>query len=47
MTLHLALAYRDAGRTDEARTLLADLQQDADPSDPLQARVEEAMTTLP
>jgi tetratricopeptide (TPR) repeat protein len=47
VTLHLALAYRDAGRTDEARSLLTDLQQDTHPSDPLQARVEEAMSTLP
>jgi tetratricopeptide (TPR) repeat protein len=47
VTLHLALAYRDAGRTDEARSLLTDLQQGADPSDPLQIRVEEAMRTLP
>jgi Flp pilus assembly protein TadD len=47
VTLHLALAYRDAGRTDEARSLLTDLQQGADPNDPLQVRVEEAMRTLP
>jgi tetratricopeptide (TPR) repeat protein len=47
VTLHLALAYRDAGRTDEARALLTALQQDSNPGDPQQARVEEALRALP
>jgi superkiller protein 3 len=47
VTLNLALAYRDTGRTGEARTLLAALQRGVGPGDPLQARVEEALGTLP
>ncbi len=47
VTLHLALAYRDAGRTGEARTLLADLQQSDDASAALRAQIEEARHSLP
>jgi tetratricopeptide (TPR) repeat protein len=47
VTLHLALAYRDAGRTDDARALLTDLQRGDAENQALQARVEEALHSLP
>lgn len=47
VTLHLALAYRDVGRTEDARVLLTDLQQGAGATDPLRARVDEALGALP
>jgi tetratricopeptide (TPR) repeat protein len=45
--LHLALAYRDAGRTDDARQLLSDLQQSRRGSDELRVRTDEALRSLP
>jgi tetratricopeptide (TPR) repeat protein len=47
VALHLALAYRDAGRTDEARALLAELQRDAQLRDELRASVATALASLP
>ena len=44
---HLALAYRDAGRADDAGQLLAALQKRPHVSDELRARVEEALHSLP
>lgn len=46
VTLHLALAYRDAGRTGEARVLLTGLQQNDTGGEVLQAQVEEALHSL-
>jgi Flp pilus assembly protein TadD len=46
VTLHLALAYRDAGRTEDARTLLTALQRGDAEDQALQARVEEALHSL-
>jgi tetratricopeptide (TPR) repeat protein len=45
--LHLALAYRDAGRTDDARQLLSDLQRSQRGSDALRATTDEALRSLP
>jgi tetratricopeptide (TPR) repeat protein len=47
VTLHLALAYGAAGRSDEARGLLSALLDDAPSDAVLQARVEEALRSLP
>jgi thioredoxin-like negative regulator of GroEL len=46
-TLHLALAYRDAGRTGEARVLLTSLQHSAADHEAIQLQVEEALDSLP
>ena len=46
VTLHLALAYRDAGRTDDARALLTDLQRDDAESEALRARTQEVLDSL-
>ncbi len=44
--LHLALAYREAGRIDQARTLLAALAAaEGDPA--FRTRAEEALDSLP
>jgi Flp pilus assembly protein TadD len=45
VTLHLALAYRDVGRSSEARGLLSHLHERDDPG--LQRQVEEALDSLP
>jgi tetratricopeptide (TPR) repeat protein len=45
--LHLALAYRETGRADDARRLLTDLEGRADAPAELQARVDEALRSLP
>ncbi len=47
VTLHLAIAYRDAGRTTDARTLLVRLQESDAENAALQALVEEALDSLP
>jgi tetratricopeptide (TPR) repeat protein len=47
VTLHLASAYRDLGRTPEARALLSDLRQRKLGDPALEARVAEALSTLP
>ncbi len=47
VTFHLALAYRDTGRGDEARVLLAALQASDAASATLRARVEEVLHSLP
>jgi len=46
-TLHLALAYRDTGRTVEARALLTSLQHSAADHEAIQRQVEEALDSLP
>ena len=46
-TLHLALAYRDTGRSDEARVLLAGLQASDTANTALRAQAEEALHSLP
>ena len=46
-TLHLALAYRDTGRTGEARALLTSLQHSAADHEAIQRQVEEALDSLP
>jgi Flp pilus assembly protein TadD len=43
---HLALAYRDSGRTGEARELLSELHENLDASHELHARVGEAVASL-
>ncbi len=45
--LHLALAYRDLGRNEEARALLAGLRERDAVSEPLSTQVEEALDSLP
>jgi Flp pilus assembly protein TadD len=47
VTLHLASAYRDLGRTPEARALLSGLHERKLGDPALQARVAEALATLP
>lgn len=47
VALHLALAYRDTGRTGAARDLLASLQRSDAANGTLQAEVEEALHSLP
>ena len=44
---HLALAYRDAGRTQEARDLLTELGPRTSSHPELAVRVEEALHSLP
>jgi tetratricopeptide (TPR) repeat protein len=44
---HLALAYREAGRTGEARELLNELHESLDTGHELFARVDEATASLP
>jgi cytochrome c-type biogenesis protein CcmH/NrfG len=44
---HLALAYRDSGRTGEARELLRELSESLEPSHRFHARVGEAVASLP
>jgi Flp pilus assembly protein TadD len=44
--LHLALAYREAGRTEEARTLLAALEKSGAERPDLQARAQEVLDSL-
>jgi Flp pilus assembly protein TadD len=46
-SLHLALAYRDSGRTGEARALLTSLQHSAAGHEAIQLQVEEALDSLP
>jgi tetratricopeptide (TPR) repeat protein len=46
-TLHLVLAYAEAGRTDEARVLLEGLRQSDAGDETLRAQVEEALHSLP
>lgn len=45
--LHLALAHREAGRTDDARRLLAALEKRNDVPPALHARIDEAKRSLP
>jgi tetratricopeptide (TPR) repeat protein len=45
--LHLGLAYRDAGRTEEARTLLASVGASASAGPELRASAREALDSLP
>ena len=47
VTLNLALAYRDAGRVEEAGVLLAELDRTVAPGDPLRPGVEAARRSLP
>jgi hypothetical protein len=47
VTLHLASAYRDLGRTPEARALLTGLHERKLGDAALEARVAEALATLP
>jgi tetratricopeptide (TPR) repeat protein len=44
---HLALAYRESGRTGEARELLNELHESLEPGHELHARVDEAAASLP
>jgi len=44
---HLALAYRESGRTGEARELLNELHESLDAGHELRARVDEAIASLP
>jgi tetratricopeptide (TPR) repeat protein len=44
--LHLALAYREAGQTEEARTLLAGLEKSGAERPDLQARAQEVLDSL-
>jgi len=46
-TLHLAFAYRDTGRTGEARALLTSLQHSAAGHETIQLQVEESLDSLP
>ena len=46
LQLHLAMAYRDAGRTDEARQLLEALRSRAEAGPELRAQVDETLQTL-
>jgi Flp pilus assembly protein TadD len=46
-TLHLALAYRDTGRSDDARVLLTGLRERGGETETFQAQVEEALHSLP
>ena len=45
--LHLGLAYREAGRVDEARPLLAALAEDPKAPDALRAEARESLDSLP
>ncbi len=45
--LHLALAYREAGRTHDALRLLSELQSRGGAPPELRAEVHEALTSLP
>jgi tetratricopeptide (TPR) repeat protein len=45
-TLHLALAYRDSGRTREARALLTDLKRNHGENESLDTQIEEALHSL-
>ena len=44
---HLAIAYRESGRTGEARELLNALHESLDAGHELRARVGEALASLP
>ena len=44
---HLAIAYRESGRTGEARELLNELHESLDAGHELRARVGEAVASLP
>jgi cytochrome c-type biogenesis protein CcmH/NrfG len=44
---HLAIAYRESGRTGEARELLNELHDSLDAGHELRARVGEALAALP
>ena len=44
---HLAIAYRESGRTGEARQLLEELNESLDAGHELHPRVAEAMASLP
>jgi cytochrome c-type biogenesis protein CcmH/NrfG len=44
---HLAIAYRESGRTGEARELLNDLHENLDAGHELRAPVGEALASLP
>jgi tetratricopeptide (TPR) repeat protein len=44
---HLALAYRESGRTVEARELLNELHESLEPDHELRARVDAAAASLP
>lgn len=46
-SLHLALAYREAGRTDEAQELLSDLVARADAPTDIRRQAEDVLHTLP
>ena len=46
-TYLLALAYRDAGRSEEARVLLKDLRPSVAGNGALEPQVEEALRSLP
>jgi hypothetical protein len=45
--LHLAMAYREAGRSEDARRLLFDLRPRTGEQPQLRAQVDEAIATLP
>ena len=47
LQLHLARAYREDGRADDARQLLVTLQRGTWESDALRPRIEEALDSLP
>lgn len=47
VTLHLALACRDAGRIDRARRLLTDVKQDQQASVPTRGQADSALRSLP
>jgi Flp pilus assembly protein TadD len=44
---HLAIAYRESGRTSEARQLLEELDENLDDGHELHTRVAEAVASLP
>ena len=46
-TLHLAMAYRDTGRTDEARALLVGLDADDAASPTVRTQARETLDSLP
>ncbi len=45
--LHLALAYRETGRTEDARRLLSELRSRGAEGGELRAEVDEALASLP
>jgi Flp pilus assembly protein TadD len=45
--LHLALAYRESGRTPEARALLVELKQRSTDNAAMQGKIAEALHSLP